>query len=204
MPRDYANNSSNKKAPLPGWMWLLGGLFIGFFVAFLWYLNQTSSGKQKDLITSAVKRTLEDARGVHQTKPETPPGPTDRPAEEKKRPRFDFYTILPEQEVAIPEQDLRPGSKPATTGSTPSTTTTPGNYMLQAGSFRKEDEADKLRAKLALVGVVASIQPVSINSGDTWYRVRIGPITDLDKLNRTRQRLHDNGITALVVKDKHP
>ena len=72
---------------------------------------------------------------------------------------------------------------------------------MQAGSFREHNQADELKAKLALQGITADIQTVKINA-DTWHRVRIGPISDMSKLNATMKRLKDNGIQAIVVKSK--
>ena len=55
MPRDYAKTPRPKhKASLPGWVWLLGGLFIGLFVALLIYLDKTSPQREKANIGEAV------------------------------------------------------------------------------------------------------------------------------------------------------
>ena len=47
-------------------------------------------------------------------------------------------------------------------------------YYLQAGSFRRFEDADRVKAQLALLGVVAGVQRVTINGGETWHRVRVG------------------------------
>ena len=79
----------------------------------------------------------------------------------------------------------------------------PGDsYLLQVGSFRKRSEADRLRARLALLGVEARIQRVSIDGRDAWHRVRVGPFSDLSKANEVRARLKANQITAMVMKLK--
>ena len=59
----------------------------------------------------------------------------------------------------------------------------PGVYVLQAGSYRNEADADRVRAQLALQGVDAKVQRVAVDT-DVWHRVRIGPISNLDELNR--------------------
>ena len=74
--------------------------------------------------------------------------------------------------------------------------------MLQAGSFKKYEEADKLKARLALEGIEASIQKVKINATDTWHRVRIGPLNTVSTLNKARRRLRSLGIASIVVKNK--
>ncbi len=199
MSRDYANSPRPKhKASLPGWVWMLGGLFIGLFVALLVYLHQTNPLRQKADITGAVsnlfKQKTREAREALKRRADTP----DNNAEKSNRPRFDFYTILPELEVAIPEEELIAASKKPDTSSTPSS----GNYMLQAGSFRNLQQADRLKAKLALQGIVASIQTVRIKNGETWHRVRVGPIRNIAELNRTRKRLRNIGVPSIVVKNK--
>ena len=200
MPRDYKNSKSQERRdPIPGWAWMSGGLVIGLFVAGLVYLNEHTPKKSQELLTNAVKRGIQETRKAQDEK---------KPGEpEQKRPRFDFYTILPELEVAIPEQDLVAPKKQTSdksSANTSQTSVTQGNgaFTLQVGSFRKLEEADRLKAKLALQGVVADIQTVTINDGDTWHRVRIGPIHDIDKVNQTRKRLRDLGVAAIVVKNK--
>ncbi|MFK5912998.1 MAG: SPOR domain-containing protein [Woeseiaceae bacterium] len=193
MPRDYAKKSPRQdKKPLPGWLWLSAGLIIGLFVALLVYIKDNSTGKLAITETvSKVFQTQKETRGVKKENVNAPPPP---PANNK--PKFDFYTILPELEVAIPEQELLDTHKDSS--SSKSTV----EYILQAGSFKQYGEADKLKARLALEGIVASIQKVKINDTDTWHRVRIGPLNSISKLNKTRRRLRGLGIASIVVKNK--
>lgn len=197
MPRDYAKKTKkNEREPIPGWAWMFGGLTIGLFVAGLVYLNDHTPKQQQQLLTNAVKRTINDAQKVQTKKND---GSADQ-----KRPHFDFYTILPELEVAIPEQELVVPKRPTATVNTAAPVTqASGSFTLQAGSFRQLPQADKLKAKLALHGVIANIQTVTINDGDTWHRVRIGPTRDLAQLNKTRKRLIAMGVATMVVKNKN-
>ena len=75
-------------------------------------------------------------------------------------------------------------------------------FLLQAGAFQNPSDADNLKAKLALLGVEASVEPTNLAEKGTWYRVRIGPYTKIDDLNRTRSTLAQNGIEATLVKVK--
>ena len=197
MPRDYAKNSKKEeRQPIPGWAWMFGGLTIGLFVAGLVYLNEHTPKQNQQLLTNAVKRGIKDVQKVQEEK-KTGDG-------NKSRPRFDFYTILPELEVAIPEQELAAPKTPlSTTRPSSATTQAGGSFTLQAGSFRTLEQADKLKAKLALQGVLANIQTVTINDGDTWHRVRIGPSHDINQLNKTRKRLSNIGVATIVVKNKN-
>ena len=194
MPRDYAKSQRKDNRPIPGWVWMLAGLAIGLFVALLVYIKDNSSGKIT--ITETVSQVFQqkkstEARGVKKNKETAPPLPT------SNKPKFDFYTILPELEVAIPEQELVD-----TPSNTESISKPNIQYMLQAGSFKKFEEADKLKARLALEGIEANIQKVKINASDTWHRVRIGPLNNISQLNKTRRRLRSLGIASIVVKNK--
>lgn len=138
------------------------------------------------------------ARVAQQTSPiaaeEAPPAPEPAPASQQAETQYDFYEMLPKFEVVIPEQDGRV-QEPAR--STP--VRKPGAYILQAGSFRNHADADRMRALIAMQGVESKIQKVTIDK-DTWHRVRIGPITNLQKLEETRSKLRQARVDALVIR----
>ena len=184
-----AKKRSSKKTPLPGWIWLTTGLVIGLFVAFLVYLKNNFQDTPRAVASAQTSKT--DARAVRKQQPaELPPPPT--------RTKFDFYTILPEMEVAVPDEDIESESRKAATS--PATAT--GTYILQAGSFRNNEQAERMKASLALIGIEASIQTVTIDSSQTWHRVRIGPYHDLKQLNQVRNRLRENNINAILLRIK--
>ena len=178
---------SNNSAPLPGWVWLATGLMIGLFVAFLVHIKDNYPGLSLTDNKQAASST--DARSVRkQAQTKTPV---------KEKTRFDFYTILPEMEIAVPDDELNTSpNKPA------KPLTKPGTYILQAGSFKTLEQADRMKANLALLGIEANIESVTINNKESWHRVRIGPYRNLDDLNRTRSRLKQNNIDALLLKLK--
>lgn len=73
------------------------------------------------------------------------------------------------------------------------------SYYLQAGAFRESNDAEAIRAKLALIGVEAKISERQAETG-VLYRVRVGPFGQLDAMNRVRGKLSDNGVDAAVVR----
>ena len=75
----------------------------------------------------------------------------------------------------------------------------PGRYLLQAGSFNAAADADRLQANLALLGIESRVERVRIDDS-VFHRVRIGPLSDLEALNRTRKQLRDAGIDPLLMK----
>ena len=130
------------------------------------------------------------------------------------KPRFEFYTLLPEKEIAIPETEIaapapapapvREGSTRAATAATPPAPADAGvdQYLLQVGSFRKLADADRLKARLALLGHRATIQVVSIDGAETWHRVRVGPFRGRRAASEARRQLTDNELESLVLKLK--
>ena len=117
------------------------------------------------------------------------------------KPRFDFYKILPGQEEPMSEQQIRQAAKDAAKAPADGKASK-DIFLLQAGAFQNPADADNLKAKLALLGVEASVEPTNLAEKGTWYRVRIGPYTKIDDLNHTRSTLAQNGIEATLVKVK--
>ena len=72
--------------------------------------------------------------------------------------------------------------------------------ILQAGAFSSEEEADNLRARLALIGLESSVQKGTVAGKGTLYRVRLGPFASAEDMQRTRAELAQNGIEATVVR----
>ncbi|MFN2348354.1 MAG: SPOR domain-containing protein [Thioalkalivibrio sp.] len=192
--RDYKHSTNRgrkkKSSGLPGWVWGVAGLTIGLFAALLIYLDGREGAPSEARVISAPAPAQREARDVRRQQAEEVPAPP--------KPRFDFYTMLPELEVVVPEPETRP-SRPGEPAPAPKQVEEPGIYMLQAGSFRQYQEADRMKASLALLGVQADIQKVQVNS-DTWHRVRVGPFRDTAELNKVRERLHGNQIQTLLMK----
>ena len=109
--------------------------------------------------------------------------------------KYDFYEMLPNFEVVVPEKDKEvKRDLPAT-----ARIERPGVYVLQAGSYRNQSDADRVRAQLALQGIDAKVQRVAVDAY-VWHRVRIGPITRLEDLNKLRKQLQAAEIDALVIR----
>jgi cell division protein FtsN len=184
-------------------MWLLTGILIGLGLA--WYLFAKGYIPQP---RGADAQTGETASG----EPAGAAGSAEEVAPDGKagkRPQYDFFTVLPEMEVVVPEQELSARAQPeadaagsaaqgADNGAAAATASGP-RYVLQVGSFRAATDADQLKARLALLGVVAQVQTVTVNAV-TWHRVRVGPLSEARQADEMRSRLADNGIDSLVMK----
>jgi len=140
------------------------------------------------------------------------PGIADQAKQDNDKPTFDFYSVLPEKEVVIPDAQLSAQARaeqqkaaaannPAPTAPSATATAANSGYLLQVGSFPNGADADAMKAKLALQGFTASVQPVTIN-GQTWNRVRLGPFASATELESAKQRLTGAGIHAIALKEK--
>lgn len=147
----------------------------------------------------------------------------DKPVE---KPRFDFYNVLPKGSDALPAPTKpeetteivkppvksadKPDGKPAGDAAERARAeaalldkpAVPEKFFLQAGSFEDPSEADNLKARLALMGVEASVQKVELPEKGTVHRVRVGPYLGQEEMTKARQQLSSNGINAAIIKIK--
>jgi cell division protein FtsN len=118
-------------------------------------------------------------------------------AEHQPKPKFDFYTILPEVETVLPEP--KSGGKKTASIEKPEAGVV---YVLQAASYGNLGDADHLKAKLVLNGLEAHIEKISIQGKGDYYRVRLGPYPSLDALDAANSKLAKLGIKAIRIKVK--
>lgn len=114
------------------------------------------------------------------------------------RPRFDFYNILPGIDEPLTEEPFDQGmsSPPAKT----SDASLASDYYLQIGSYKNASEAERMKAELALLGLIATIQTAESADKGTWHRVRIGPYAKVSEIDQIRAALQENGIEANFVR----
>jgi cell division protein FtsN len=171
---------------------LITALIIGF-VVFLFYLG-SKGGKQAG--DPPVAQSTLDSKQDKKSAGKMTAALASKKAEVKPEPeipRFDFYTILPEKEVVVPDHEIDTRSREERVGQAK-----PTQYILQAGSYKDFREADRLRAKLALMGIESRIEKAKVGSV-TWYRIKMGPYTRMNSVSTIRARLRDNGIDAIVT-----
>jgi cell division protein FtsN len=123
------------------------------------------------------------------------------PAASPDKPKFDFYKILPGTEEPVTERELRERMRASKGGQQEASRDV---YFIQAGSFQNPADADNQKARLAILGFESSVEPANLPDKGTWYRVRMGPYSKLDEINRIRQSLASSGIEASLVKIKEP
>ncbi len=177
--RRTGRRMSDGRGRTPGWVTLITGLALG--AATVW-----GTLFVRDKLATPVPAATAPARPV--PKPKAPPG--NAPPER----RYGFYDMLPNFDVVVPEED-----HDVRRDTTPAPLDVPGVYVLQAGSYGSFAEADRVKAQLALLGISSQIQKISVDERQ-YNRVRIGPIEDLNELNRIRKRLRDAKIDALLIR----
>jgi cell division protein FtsN len=183
---------SSRKDQAPGWIWMLFGLSVGLAVALFVYLQ---GGRPTPL--PAPESTPVAAEPVT---PRAAPEPAEMPApqpviaepeqEADTATRLDFYERLRTLEVSVPDGRRGPGSDPGTAPQLAD------EYTIQAGAFRTPEEADSRRATLALLAIDSHLQNAIVQNV-LWHRVIIGPLSDIDEIDRILRRLESERIDAL-------
>ncbi len=107
--------------------------------------------------------------------------------------QYDFFTVLPEIEVVVPEAEIEERARERNAEQE-----SQGPYILQVGSFRSSEDAERLRAEVTLLGLEAQLQSVTVDDV-TWHRVRVGPYDSARAADGARRRLLENGFEAMVL-----
>jgi cell division protein FtsN len=206
------------KKPIPGWLWMAIGLTVGAFIVFLMKLEPGGDD---------IKRVRADAKAAKIAEAnKTPPSPT-----APVKPKYDFYTLLPESEVIVPNEavpektpspvvaptapvspeqaakidtaraqaalsGLTPPPPPPVAKPAPVTT-----FFLQAGSFRKQADADKVRAQIILLGQASTVESGTVKD-ETWYRVLVGPFSNREQLTTAQKQLAGGGFSNLLLQQR--
>lgn len=193
-----------------------GGTLIGMFIGLVlgvvvaagvvWYMNKSPLPFNKQVMTSPA--TPDNGKAANGKAAPAPangqplalPGKPGDPVPEK---RFQFYDILPGKSDAVPDREAKPAAKEETKKEEKKDESKESKtpLFLQAGSFSTAQDADNQKAKLAFMGLEAVVQQVMVQD-KTYFRVRVGPYTKIDDLNKARAELAKNGIEAQLAKNK--
>ena len=159
-------SESNKSSP---WVWLSLVAVVALFTTFIVYLDQkiVKSGQTNSPVTQSGPGTSE--------------------------PVIDFYSVLPNREIEVQVPESKPVEKPLRP--------TPNKakddlFMLQVGSFRKAQDAERRKAELALLGLEARVMQARV-SGEAYHRVELGPFSDDGFFSQVKNRLIKNDIHFL-------
>jgi len=185
-----SGNASNRSAmPRKGEHKMLVGVLVGMVVGvgiaagLAWYLMKSPAPfLKKSPFADKLPVTL---------------APQDSSAGAEKiddKPRFEFYKVLTEKQdssVVSPDKTPKVSNRKAVVYKT---------QQLQVGSFQSPEDAEKLKAKLALLGVEANVQSATIPEKGVWYRVRLGPYKTEGEMVRARNFLKQNGVESTPMR----
>jgi hypothetical protein len=197
-----------------------GGTLLGIFIGVA--MGLVLAAGVAFYLLKAGNRTLPRVpRGsLHARSPRMPPRPGEAIPPPWRKPRFDFYKILPGAQE--PKVQARSGERATPDRATADRAASPDKaiakieertpaipdkgtkaverYWLQAGSFASEAEAENLKARLAFAGWEAAIQSANLPDKAVRFRVRLGPYDNTDELSRMKSELAKRGFDAAVIK----
>lgn len=192
MSKDYRQTTPKAKTG--------GGLLLGMFIGFL--LGLGTAAAIAIYVFKVPVPFLDKVKRAEKAVP-IAPGLTEAPRSGKAndtKPRFDFYRILPGQEETVTERQVKEAQQAAAkTGAAPKDA-----YFLQAGAFQNPADADNLKARLALLGLEASVEPTDLPDKGVWYRVRLGPYASVESINVVRAQLAQDGVDTSLVRIRDP
>lgn len=157
------------------WVWVSLIVIIGLFATFILFLDQkiVKKGRQQTEVIKVPTISTE--------------------------PVIDFYSVLPDRKMDVPETDKAAVKNPTTEIKKSASKKT--TYMLQAGSFKKPEDADRRKAELALLGLEAAVKLAEVK-GVPYHRVELGPFSDNGFYSDVKNRLisHDIQYIAKTIR----
>lgn len=175
-PQARRSNPTQKPTGKPAWVVFSYGLVAGCILTLV-----AQSVDFRALLKPQVQQTSDAPQ-----KQQTP------------RPKFEFYTVLPEQNLSKPAP--KPDSSKQTSDQ-PASNTRTDYFIVQAGSFRNEADADQRRAELILLGLDPKIDQVT-NQAGRWHRVFVGPLSDRSEAERIKALTASQNIETLILSRK--
>lgn len=194
--KSQAKRSGRSGGGIPGWVWLAAGLLLGLALA--------AAVLMRDRLAPALM-------GPRPNPAAQAPGAGEEPVAQKpaettpRKPRYDFYTVLPEREVVVPDAEVSAKARaeaqqPPAQSPTPAPATAGERYLLQAGAFGDARRADEVKAAIAFTGLVARVEPAATADGRTVHRVMLGPFGNARELEAAKHKLDANGIPSVAVR----
>ena len=191
----YHNNKKLGSTPstsiLPG---IIIGVTVGLIIAggVAWYMLKSSSVKSPGIFTQPEQLSIEKSSP---DKTGAASAPAETAGTKENKPRFEFYKVLTDNVTpSVPKIAPKTTNKPVMSDVSKEL------YYLQIGSFSNAEDADKLKAKLALMGMEAAVQVANIPDKGIWHRVRLGPYIGQSEANKAREALKLNGMEGTPMR----
>ncbi len=191
----YHNSKKSGSTPstsiLPG---IIIGVTVGLIIAggLAWYMLKSPSAKSLGTVTQSEQLAIEKSSPEKMDAVSAPAGAT---GTKENKPRFEFYKVLTDKAASpVPKIMPKATNKPVVSDLSKEL------YYLQIGSFSNAEDADKLKAKLALMGMEAAVQVATIPDKGVWHRVRLGPYMGQSEANQAREALKLNGVEGTPMR----
>ena len=196
MSRDYKSPSKSNSRKKGSNLFL--GLFLGYVLGLVsaigvWmYIHQAPSPfiqNEKPEVSTKIKSSkngdiaLKEMLILDNSQSQT--------KDPNEKTRFEFYEMLPGNEEPVTEIELQKAAEQPLLKD---------KYYLQVGSFKDTEDAENLKAKIAMLGMEAYVQSADLSEKGMWHRVRVGPFTKIDTIKKTRSSLLESGIKANLIK----
>lgn len=196
MSRDYKSPSKSNSRKKGSNLFL--GLFLGYVLGLVsaigvWmYIHQAPSPfiqNEKPEVSTKIKPSkngdiaLKEMLILDNSQSQT--------KDPNEKTRFEFYEMLPGNEEPVTEIELQKAAEQPLLKD---------KYYLQVGSFKDTEDAENLKAKIAMLGMEAYVQSADLSEKGMWHRVRVGPFTKIDTIKKTRSSLLESGIKANLIK----
>ena len=196
MSRDYKSPSKSNSRKKGSNLFL--GLFLGYVLGLVsaigvWmYIHQAPSPfiqNEKPEVSTKIKPSkngdiaLKEMLILDNSQSQT--------KDPNEKTRFEFYEMLPGNEEPVTEIELQKAAEQPLLKD---------KYYLQVGSFKDTEDAENLKAKIAMLGMEAYVQSADLSEKGMWHRVRVGPFTKIDTIKKTRSSLLQSGIKANLIK----
>ncbi|OZB06877.1 MAG: cell division protein FtsN [Idiomarina sp. 34-48-12] len=167
-PPPKAKKKAAKKPAVSWWVVLLAIVLVGGFV---WALVSIS-GKSEQAPQQQVPIDV----------PETQSQPVAEPIPDKPEERWQYIEELENQEVIVdvPEREVGPPK------------------LMQCGSFRNINDAEEMRATIAMIGLEAQIRTTDGSNG-VWHRVILGPYEGRRAAETDRHKLQRGNIRGCQI-----
>ena len=152
-----------------------------------WYSAGTATGVVISLLIYLL--SLPEDKKTIISEPYEPKKLSGQISTKQKTTQFEFYEILPEKENKYRKSDL----------------STAGNknidedkiYFLQAGAFKKREDAENRRVKLVLLDLEPGIS-LTQEKNDSLYKLTVGPLGSLTEAKKVQKLIESDGIKTLL------
>lgn len=186
-------------------MGLLLGIALGAMLALAaaWYVTRHSPFRTQSAPTVTPSEIPKEILGMPRSQNGGAPTEPTPPQSVATQPGSAPLAAAALEPAATPPV-ATPNATSSITGPVPPAPSAPPaaneRWFWQVGAFGSEQEANRVRAELALLGLTSHVEPTRMDDGRTLYRVRVGPYPSQQAAQAVRNRLQGAGYQPVMVR----